>query len=132
MSLYVYVCVWSVPSALQDLLLLVYKRVQSVKLLLLRVRQGFAKVASGKMLQDNSSAANVSQIKFDYSQARILLNKTKKKGVLLTIVKKSVCTVNFSMISLRIAKTNSDSNHNIYLFVDVFLFLISEKLKIVR
>lgn len=31
------------------------------------------------MLQDNSSAANVSQIKFDYSQARILLNKTKKK-----------------------------------------------------
>lgn len=86
------------PSALQDLLLLVYKRVQSVKLLLLRVRQGFAKVASGKMLQDNSSAANVSQIKFGYSQARILLNKTKEKGVLLTIVKKSVCTVNFSMI----------------------------------
>lgn len=33
------------------------------------------------MLQDNSSAANVSQIKFDYSQARILLNKTKKRSI---------------------------------------------------
>ncbi|EZA48291.1 hypothetical protein X777_14091 [Ooceraea biroi] len=39
-------CAWSVPSAPQDLLLLVYKCVQSVKLLLLRVRQSFAKVAS--------------------------------------------------------------------------------------
>lgn len=123
MCLCMCMCAWSVPSAPQDLLLLVYKRVQSVKLLLLRVRQSFAKVASGKTLQDNGSA-NVSQIKFGYSQARILLNRTKKgEKQNIAHYRKEICLYSkFFNDSIRVAKTNSDSNHNIYLFVEVFLF----------
>lgn len=54
------VCVRGALQAPLDLLLLVYKRVQSVKLLLLRVRQSFAKVEN-ETLQANGSAG-VSQI----------------------------------------------------------------------
>jgi len=122
-------CAWSAPSAPQDLLLLVYKCVQSVKLLLLRVRQSFAKVASTKTLQANGSAGVSQDFRFWLSVRRgFLLDKKrerkegeKNERVLLTIEIKPTCTVNFFNDSIQVAR-QTRIQIVIYLFVDVFLF----------
>lgn len=94
------VCVRGALQAPLDLLLLVYKRVQSVKLLLLRVRQSLAKVENETFA--SQWLCGCLPDLFDYGHGIDLLEnkkkeKREKKRVLLTIEKKPTCTVNFSM-----------------------------------
>lgn len=125
-------CAWSAPSAPQDLLLLVYKCVQSVKLLLLRVRQSFAKVARVKRCKPTALRVSPTFLSFGYrSREGFLLDKKReekrrkkkkeRKSIAHTIEMKPTCTVNFFNDSIQVAR-QTRIQIVIYLFVDVFSF----------